>query len=91
MAKTAPTASIPHTIGAALVDRVRQTQAVYVVERGGLPVAEISPVRVARCTLGELATLLATLSPAGEAFLKEVEAGIERYNRPAVPGERWER
>lgn len=73
------------------MDRVRQTQAVYVVERGGLPVAEIAPVRVARCTLGELAAVLAALAPAGEAFLNEVEAGIERYNRPAIPADRWER
>lgn len=75
----------------ALVDRVRQTQAVYVVERGGVPVAEIAPARTARCTRGELAALLASMAPAGEAFLLEVEAGIERFNRPVMPADRWER
>lgn len=75
----------------ALVDRVRQTRAVYVVERGGIPVAEVSPVRTARCTLGDLAALLSSLPPAGEIFLTEVEAGIKRVNRPVVPDDRWER
>ena len=75
----------------ALVDRVRESQTVYVIERGGVPVAEIAPVRATRCTLGELAALLASLAPAGEAFLKEVEAGIERLNRSMVPPDRWER
>lgn len=75
----------------ALVDRVRETQAVYVIERGGVPVAEIAPVRTTRCTLRELAALLASLAPADDAFLKEVEAGIEHFNRSVVPADRWER
>ena len=75
----------------ALVDRVRETQTVYVIERGGVPVAEIAPVRATRCTLRELAALLASLPPVDETFLKEVEGGVERFNRSTVPPDRWER
>ena len=73
-----------------LVNRVRETQEVYVVERGGTPVAEIGPVGRS-CTVGELVSLLKSTERLDDAYLLEVEAGIRRSNKPSVPVDRWER
>lgn len=72
-----------------LVDRVREERAVYIVERGGVPVAQIGPVASTRCTLADLADLLRTAGPVGEEYLKAVAAGIRRGNKPAVPRNPW--
>lgn len=74
-----------------LVDRVRQDHAVYVVERGGRPVAQIGPVRAVSCTVAELVTLLRSREPLDEKYLDEVEAGLKLWNRPLVPKDTWAR
>lgn len=71
-----------------LVDRVREERATFIVERGGVPVAQIGPV-ASRCTLGDLAELLRTVGPVDEEYLRAVEAGIRRANKPAVPRNPW--
>ncbi len=72
-----------------LVDRVREERTTYIVERGGVPVAQIGPVASMRCTLADLAELLRTVGPVGEDYLRAVEAGIRRGNKPAVPRNPW--
>ncbi len=72
-----------------LVDRVREERAVYVIERGGTPVAEIGPVAAASCTFADLVEVLRTRSPLDKRYLREVEAGVKAWNKPSVPRDRW--
>jgi antitoxin (DNA-binding transcriptional repressor) of toxin-antitoxin stability system len=72
-----------------LVDRVREERAIYIVERGGKPVAQIGPVSEGRCTLADFVELLRTLGPVDEEYLRAVEAGVRRGNKPAVPRNPW--
>jgi hypothetical protein len=74
-----------------IVDRVREARASYVIERGGVPVARISPYGAMRCTLADLAVALGGGRRADEAFAREVESAVKSFNRPAVPADRWER
>ena len=71
-----------------LVDRVREERAVYVIERGGRPVAEIGPAAQA-CTVRDLVAFLRARHRLDEAYARAVEAGIAVMNRPAVPEDRW--
>ncbi|HVL67008.1 MAG TPA: hypothetical protein VM364_07075 [Vicinamibacterales bacterium] len=75
----------------ALVDRVREERAVYIVERGGRPVAQIGPVSGGHCTLGQLADWLRSRPALDEAYLEDVERATSAFNVPAVPGDSWER
>jgi hypothetical protein len=75
----------------ALIDRVRSERAVYVVERGGTPVAQIAPVVSPRCTVADLVQIFRSHMPVGEPYVAAVEAGVAFLNRPAVPVDRWER
>ena len=72
-----------------LVDRVREERAVYVIERGGAPVAQIGPVSTAPCTLADLAKLLRSRGRLDEEYLREVEAGLKVWNKPSVPRDPW--
>lgn len=75
----------------ALVNRVREEHATYVVERAGAPVVRISPLeRGAGATLGDLVDLLRGADHLGEAYLREVEAGIRSLNKPASLKTPWE-
>ena len=76
----------------AIIDRVREERAVYVVERGGTPVAEIGPVKAKTVTIRDFAELLrsGSVPSPGEDYLRAVEEGIALYNRPEVPENRWE-
>lgn len=75
----------------ALVDRVREDRAEYVIERGGRPVARIAPIETERCSLRELFDWLATREPLDAAYLDEVERAVNAFNEPTVPGTPWER
>ena len=87
--------SIPATEAAKtfgrLVDRVRETQAVYIVERGGTPVAQIGPVVNTRCTVADLVAAIKARGTRDKGYLDEIEAGVKAANRPAVPGDPWAR
>ena len=72
-----------------LVDRVREGRTVYVIERGGTPVAQIGPVPAASCTVADLVALLRAREPLDEAYLREVETGRKAWNKPSVPRNRW--
>ena len=76
----------------AIIDRVREERAVYVVERGGTPVAEIGPVKAKTVTIRDFVALVrsGSVPSPGEDYLEAVEEGIALYNRPEVPENRWE-
>jgi prevent-host-death family protein len=75
----------------ALVDRVRSERAEYVVERGGSPAVRVVPAALERCSTAEFVDLIRSLARADEAYLKAVETGVKKLNKPAVPENRWER
>ncbi len=75
----------------ALVNRVREEHAPYVVERAGAPVVQISPVeRGAGATVADLVDLLRGGGRLGEPYLREVEEGIRLLNKPASLKTPWE-
>ena len=76
----------------AIIDRVREDRAVYVVERAGTPVAEIGPVKSKIVTIRDFAEIVrsGSVPSPGEDYLKAVEEGIALGNRPEVPANRWE-
>ena len=72
-----------------LVDRVREERAVYVIERGGRPVAEIRPAAAHACTFRDLVSFLRAPHRVDEAYFRAVQTGVALVNRPAVPEDRW--
>jgi antitoxin (DNA-binding transcriptional repressor) of toxin-antitoxin stability system len=72
-----------------LVDRVREARAVYVIERSGRPVAQIGPAPAPGCTFRDLAAFLHERPRLDETYLTEIESGVARANRPALPEDRW--
>lgn len=87
--------SVSATVGAKrfarLVDQVRESAATYVITRGGVPVAEIGPVKGRRFTAGDFANLVESLPLTDGAFAGAVRDGISRVNRPKVPKSPWAR
>ena len=67
-----------------LVDRVREQRAVYVVERGGVPVAQLGPVDRTRFTMADLKGLAGAPSAAANEYLREVERAVTRHARPRL-------
>lgn len=76
---------------ARIVDQVRESAATYVITRGGVPVAEIGPVKARRFTAGDFANLVESLPATDGAFADAVRDGIGRLNRPKVPKTPWAR
>jgi prevent-host-death family protein len=75
-----------------LVDRVREEGVTYVVERHGRAVAQIGPVETDEPkTLSGLVAYLKTAPTLDEGVLRFIGEGIDTYNKPEVPGNRWER
>lgn len=75
-----------------IIARVREDDAVYVVERSGTPVAQIGPADKRMLTMREFAELVraAARRPADEEYLRAVEEGIAFLNRPEIPESPWE-
>jgi antitoxin (DNA-binding transcriptional repressor) of toxin-antitoxin stability system len=73
----------------ALVDAVREAGATYVVERSGQPVVHLVPASVRRATLADLADLYRGPERLSEDYLREVERGAARLNRPSTPKDPW--
>ena len=73
----------------ALVDAVREAGATYVVERSGQPVVHVVPAPVKRATLADLADLYREPARLSEQYLREVERGAARLNRPSIPTDPW--
>lgn len=74
---------------ARIVDAVRESAATYVVVRGGVPVAEIGPVKTRSFTAADFAALVGSLPATDGAFERAVQEGRRRTNRPAVPKSPW--
>jgi hypothetical protein len=69
----------------ALVDRVREQRAVYIVERAGQAVAQIAPVASTRVTVEDLRRLLHENGPVDEEYARAVRAGVKALNIPERP------
>ena len=76
---------------ARMVDRVRESAASYVITRGGVPVAEIGPVKSRRFTADDFANLVQCLPATDGAFADAVRDGLAKTNRPKVPKSPWAR
>lgn len=76
----------------ALVDRVREERAVYVVQRGGTPVAEIGPAQRRTFTVRDFVEMMRARPgpPPGDDYERAVSEGVAMLNRPRIPGEPWE-
>jgi antitoxin (DNA-binding transcriptional repressor) of toxin-antitoxin stability system len=75
-----------------LVDRVREEETVYLIERGGTPVAQIGPVtRAVPFTLGHLKALALSLARPDERYLAAVEQAMSRHARSRARRNPWER
>ena len=74
-----------------LVNRVREVGATYVIERGGMPVAQIGPVESRVTTIADFKALIRTLPPADEEYLRAVEDGVARHNVPRARRNPWGR
>lgn len=84
----AATAAAKHFGG--LVDKVRETGAEYIVERGGSPVVRISRVEGEPCRVRDFVELCRAHARGDGAFGKAVEAGRAGGNRATVPRDPWE-
>ena len=73
-----------------LVSRVREEGATYLIERGGKPVARISPAGVTS-TMAALKALAAARPPVDDAYLRAVERAVRRHNTPRVRRNPWGR
>ena len=76
-----------------IIDRVREERTVYVVERGGTPVAEIRPVKAKTVTVRDFVEIIrsGSIPAAGEEYLRAVEEGVAFWNRVEVPRDPWAR
>ena len=74
-----------------LVNRVREERATYVVDRGGVPVAHITPATARACTLGDFKAFLASRRRADDEYADAVEAVVDRHNKPRVRRNPWAR
>ena len=71
-----------------LLNRVQYRRESFVVERGGLPVCEVSPVGPIHFTLGDLAALFGSRPTVDDAYLRDVETAVR--SQPPLPPSPWE-
>jgi prevent-host-death family protein len=75
-----------------LVDRVREERATYVVERGGKPVARITPVDRAAFTLADFKALIAALPrTTSDDYMNAAERAAAAHNHPRARRNPWAR
>ena len=72
-----------------LLNRVRYRGEVFVIERGGEPICEMSPVKPPRFTGADLLRLLRSLPKPDAGFWDAVEDATRQ--KPVLPGSPWER
>jgi len=75
-----------------LVNRVSETRATYVIERGGTPVARIGPIDAKESTAGSVMDALRASGPAfDDEYAARVKRGVASANKPHVPKNPWAR
>ena len=74
-----------------LIDRVRETRATYVVERGGKPVASIAPVERETFTMRDFKAIVGDSRRVPTEYLEATERAAARHNRPRVRRNPWGR
>lgn len=74
-----------------LVDRVREDRATYIIERGGKPVAQITPLERRAFSFGALKALVTALPRTGTDYLTTVERVTAARNQPRVRRNPWVR
>ena len=72
-----------------LVSAVRESGVEYIVERGGVPVAQLGPVAEAAFCGRDLAALWRSLAAPDAAYARAVTKAQARLNRPSVPRHPW--
>jgi len=72
-----------------LISRVCYKGEIYIVERGGKAMCELSPVEARRCTGADLLSALTTLARPAEEFLAAVEEVTRR--QPLIEPSAWEK
>ena len=72
-----------------LVDRVRETRATYVVERAGVPVAQVGPAVRTVFTMADFKALMAEGPPSDDEYVKAVSRAVERHNEPRLRKNPW--
>jgi antitoxin (DNA-binding transcriptional repressor) of toxin-antitoxin stability system len=72
-----------------LLNRARYRGESFVIERGGVAIAELRPVAPPRFTGRDLVALLRNLPAVDEGFLSAVEDAANR--QPQLPDSPWER
>ena len=74
-----------------LVDRVREDRAIYIIERGGKPVAQVTPLERRSFTFHALKALVSALPRTDPAYLATVERVTAARNKPKVRSNPWAR
>ena len=74
-----------------LVNRVSEERVTYTVERGGRPVARISPIDAPFSTIRDFKAWIHNHPVVDEEYLKAVEEAVARHNTPRVRRNPWER
>jgi prevent-host-death family protein len=74
-----------------LVDRVREDRATYIIERGGKPVAQITPIEHRSFTFGAFKALVTALPHADADYLTALERVTAARNKPTVRSNPWAR
>jgi antitoxin (DNA-binding transcriptional repressor) of toxin-antitoxin stability system len=74
-----------------LVDRVREERTTYIIERGGKPVAQITPLERGSFTVGAFKALIAALPAADKDYLAALDRVVQRHGRTRVRDNPWER
>src|SRR5262245_66395959 len=72
-----------------LVNRVCEERVTYTVERGGRPVAQISPIEAPFSTIRDLKSWIRNPAAVDEEYLKAVEEAVARHNTPRVRRSPW--
>jgi hypothetical protein len=74
-----------------LVNRVREEQATYIVERGGVEVARIGPPEAPPCTFRDFKAFLLERRRPDDEYARAIEAAVGRHNKPRVRRNPWAR
>ena len=72
-----------------LVSRVQKQRASYVIERGGVPVAEIGPPPASPFRVSDLVELFKSVEMPDERYWRHVKAHRGALNKRTIPKNPW--